>query len=199
MKTYKIGSNQYRKREKTNIHYLWLIFWVSAIGMNINWAGKAIEKYREPLINPFVGTASAQTIEPLELEAVVTPTPALIDIYVSTAVDEFFTLPGQRSEMRMIMHCLLNRETRHDYGKGHGDNGMAGGPLQFWNDTWNRMRGRMIKDRYATEIGSRYDLKEAIRTTVYAIKQGWGKEWGPILRYSKGDMRASCPVPSFYN
>lgn len=120
------------------------------------------------------------------------------DEYVGEFTDQLFNDKGRQSEVRMIMHCLLYRESKHGLSKGLGDNGMAAGPLQYWEDTWTRMRKAMIKDGIVSEIGTRFDLKEAIRTTIYAIKQGWGKEWGPILRESQGVDYVTCPVPSWY-
>jgi len=122
-----------------------------------------------------------------------------IDNYVGEAVDEFFTLPGQRSEVRMIMHCLLNRESKHNYSKGKGDGGKAEGILQYHEGTWIGYRKIMIEKGLATEIGSQYDNKEAIRTTVWAISDKRATAWGPILRWKNGRYtEASCPLPSFY-
>lgn len=126
------------------------------------------------------------------------PTGFEIDVFVGSAVDEFFQEPGKQSETRMILHCLLNRESKHAHSIGHGDNGKAGGPLQFWQDTWNGYRKIMMKDDLAKEIGSRYDLKESIRTTVWAIKTGRATAWGPVLRESLGKKNQTCPVPSWY-
>lgn len=121
-----------------------------------------------------------------------------IDLMVGQAVDEFFTSPTQRSEVRMIIHCLLNRESKHNLIKDKGDNGKAEGVLQFHEETWVRFRKLMIKKGLATEVGSQYDLKEAIRTTVWAIKDNRAKNWGPILRFTQGRYQeATCPSPSF--
>lgn len=123
-----------------------------------------------------------------------------IDTWIGEAVDEF--LPDHSSEARMIMHCLAHREAQH--GKNgrendtHGDNGKAGGPFQFWEETWVRMRKQMIFQGVAKEIGSRYDFKEAARTTAWAIANGRALEWGPIVRANKGSDFAACQVPSWY-
>lgn len=121
------------------------------------------------------------------------------DTFVGDAVDEFFTNPSQRSEVRMIMHCLLNRESKHNVSKGKGDGGLAEGPLQYHEGTWIGYRKIMIKRDLATEIGSQFDLKESIRTTVWAISDGRATAWGPILRYqNKQYAESTCPTPSFY-
>lgn len=127
------------------------------------------------------------------------PAPKDYDIWVGEAVDEFFGNDRDKSsEMRMIMHCLLNRESHHSTTIAHGDGGMAGGPLQYWEETWTRMRSRMIQDGYASDMSSRYNMKDAIFTTVYAISKGWGKEWGPILRDYNGAGWSTCQTPSWY-
>lgn len=120
-----------------------------------------------------------------------------IDTWIGDSVDEF--LPKYKSEARMIMHCLAHRENGHGGNPdGHGDGGLAGGPFQFHQATWDRMRKQMIKEGKATEMGSRYDFKESARTTAWAISKGRGLEWGPILRDSKGNDFASCQTPSWY-
>ena len=146
-----------------------------------------------------------------EIETFATPTPSptstptveeissakSYDIYVGEFVDEYFSNPGQQSEVRMIMHCLLYRETKHDLSKGHGDGGLAGGPLQYHQPTWDGFRKIMIKKGLVNEVGSRYDIKESIRTTVWAIEDGRALNWGPILRDTQGGGH-TCPTPSWY-
>lgn len=119
-----------------------------------------------------------------------TPTPTESD-YIELAVDEF--LPKRRSESLMIMHCLAHRESGHGASTAHGDNGLAGGPFQFHQATWVRMRKQMGEPE-----SSRYDFKEASRTTAWAIANGRALEWGPILRASKGSSFAACQKPSWY-
>lgn len=124
-----------------------------------------------------------------------------MDTWVNKYVNRYF-VGYQVSEMKMIMHCLLHRESGHQaHGENgpHGDNGKAGGVLQFHQETWERMRGQMLKTELIDEVGSRYNVEQAIHTTVWAIKNGNAKEWGPILRWSKGKYNeAACPVPSWY-
>lgn len=110
---------------------------------------------------------------------------------IEQAVDEF--LSNHKSESLMIMHCLAHREARHGESTGHGDNGLAGGPFQFHQATWDRMRTQM-----GEEMSSRYDFKEAARTTAWAIANGRAREWGPINRDSQGSNYAACQTPSWY-
>lgn len=125
----------------------------------------------------------------------ITPTPAPISesesVLIEKAVDEF--LPKHKSEALMIMHCLAHRESGHGSSKAHGDNGLAGGPFQFHEATWSRMRSQMGESE-----SSRYDFKEAARTTAWAIANGRAREWGPIYRSAKGSNFANCQVPSWY-
>lgn len=114
---------------------------------------------------------------------------------IEQAVDEF--LSNHKSESLMIMHCLAHREARHGESKAMGDNGLAGGPFQFHDQTWLRMRKQMMAAGLATEIGSRFDFKESARTTAWAISVGRSAEWGPIYRYKNGSSYAVCQYPSW--
>lgn len=120
-----------------------------------------------------------------------------VDTWIGNAVDEF--LPDHASEARMIMHCLAHRENGHGANPAaHGDGGLAGGAFQFHQSTWEGMRAAMIKEGVAGDVGSRYDFKEAARTTAWAIAHGRALEWGPILRDTKGSDFATCQTPSWY-
>jgi len=108
---------------------------------------------------------------------------------------------GRQSETIGIMQCLLNRESQHtemDENTHHGDNGMAGGSLQYWEETWVGYRKLMIKEGLITEIGSRYDAEQAVFTTVWAINSGRAKAWGPIFRDMNGTPGRNCSTPSWY-
>lgn len=119
-----------------------------------------------------------------------------ISTWISDAVNQY--LPTHKSESLMILHCLAHRESGHGASKAQGDGGLAGGGFQFHEATWQRMRGQMLKAGLITEIGSRFDLKQATYTTAWAIANGRALEWGPALRYSKGNMFAACQTPSWY-
>lgn len=140
-------------------------------------------------------TSEVQVVPEPTLTATPSPTATPISesesLLIEQAVDEF--LPGHRSEALMIMHCLAHRESGHGVSKAHGDNGLAGGPFQFHQETWTRMRKQMGEPE-----GSRYDFKEAARTTAWAISKGRALEWGPILRASNGSNYATCQKPSWY-
>lgn len=102
------------------------------------------------------------------------------DFYVNKYVDKYMTHDKEYTKYKL--RCLYWKESRNGTSDAHGDNGMAGGPLQFWQETYNNYRKIMIKRGLVTEIGSRYDLENAIETTVWAISDGRELAWGPILR-----------------
>lgn len=143
---------------------------------------------------------------------VATPTPVLTelqkyDLWVGQYVDHYFDKPSQQSEARMVMQCLLHRETKHYTFKGEGDGGLAKGILQWHDATWNRARKEMIKQGEADQIGWSLDPETAIKTTVWALKESSKPrnkrvisitEWGPVLRSYNGSDFATCPVPTWY-
>jgi hypothetical protein len=150
------------------------------------------------VLAPVVAASEGVTQVNAEAAAVAGQTPSADtpSILIEKAVDEF--LSEHKSESLMIMHCLAHREARHGESKAMGDNGLAGGPFQFHEATWIRMRKQMIDSGLSHEVGSRFDFKESARTTAWAIKNGRALEWGPILRASKGSSYASCSKPSWY-
>lgn len=121
-----------------------------------------------------------------------------LDLWVGNYTDRYFESRAQRSEVRALLHCLLNRESKHGADSGHGDGGKAGGPLQYHQPTWESYRKLMIKEGLVTEIGSRYDMEQAIHTTVWAISTNRAKAWGPVYRDMKGSDYATCQTPSWY-
>jgi len=143
-------------------------------------------------------SAEVQEISISIVEEVEAKTERDADYLVGFYVDKYFQSDTQRSEMRMIMHCLLHRESNHYSDNNHGDGGLAGGPLQFHQATWVAYRKIMMEGYFVSEIGSRYDLEQAIETAVWAISDGRGLAWGPILRNSRGNNYASCQTPSWY-
>ena len=120
-----------------------------------------------------------------------------IDGWVDKYTKQYFD-GWKVSEVKMIMHCLLHRESGHGASNSCGDGGLACGPLQFHYLTWTRMRGQMLKAGLIDEIGSRLNAEQAVHTTIWAIANGHAKEWGPIFRDSKGSDYASCQTPSWY-
>lgn len=153
------------------------------------------------LLNPLAHAQEGRALPPVAAppaEPVLSDNPQLLDHYIGEAVDEFFEDRSQRSEMRMLMHCLAHRENGHAANRNCGDSGKSCGPYQFRVETWSRMRGQMIKAGLTSEVGDLYNLKESTRTTAWAIKNGRALEWGPIMRDAKGSDFATCQKPSFY-
>lgn len=102
----------------------------------------------------------------------------LIDIMSARFSD---TIENEQ-KLKDILHCLYIRETNYWTNKGFGDNGRAGGPLQFHEPTYVSYRRLMAKDGLVTDVGSRMDLYDATETTAWALVSGRGRAWGPILR-----------------
>lgn len=160
---------------------------------------------KSAVINPQAGVVQVAQAKSLEdTAAPVVRQPATTGEMVEYAIMEF--VPEHYSEASMVMHCLLHRESGHGASKGHGDNGLAGGPMQFHQATWTRMRNAMKAQGINTPDADRYDLYEAVRTTAWAMKEskkpanqrkGSILEWGPVLRASQGKTNATCPKPSF--
>lgn len=143
-------------------------------------------------------TQATVEVEPsaelVELEEDEEYDPSEADVLVGKYADKFGKTTGEKSRLRGVLHCLLNIESVHGNNDGHGDNGMAGGPLQFWEETYIGYRKLMIKEGLVTEIGSRYNLENAIETTAWALVSGRGKAWGPILRWENGVRQGmECP------
>lgn len=173
-----------------------LMFWTAVAGLGFKtsniiveaWGDTPVDHAEKVQISP-TPTPQLAIIEPTIMPTA-TPTPDESEL-IDQAVNEF--LPNHKSESLMIMHCLAHRESGHGASNAHGDNGLAGGPFQFHEATWERMRKQM-----GEPFSTRYDFKEAARTTAWAIANGRALEWGPILRASKGSNYASCQVPSWY-
>lgn len=141
--------------------------------------------------SPTPDTKYEELIEVVEeAETMEVYTPNEYDILVSKYADKYGRTYGEQSRLRATLHCLLNKESTHGSRNDHGDNGMAGGPMQFWEETYIRMRGQMIKDGIVKEMGTRYDLEKAIETTAWAVTNGKGKEWGPVLRSECLDLQS---------
>lgn len=105
-----------------------------------------------------------------------------IDAWVTYYTIKYFPEGGKRNHAKQLLHCLLYREAGYGSNKGHGDNGKAGGPLQYHQPTWDGFRKIMLKKNLIKEIGSRYDMEQAIETTAWAISDNRALNWGPFLR-----------------
>lgn len=137
-----------------------------------------------------IGSSPVSFIDPISAHASYniypTPTPTYLppeaDVLVAKYAQRYGSTPSEVNHIKVLLHCLLFRETGYGSNKGHGDNGKAGGPLQFHQPTWDSYRKIMQQRGLVTEIGSRYDMAQAIETTAWAISDGRAKAWGPVLR-----------------
>src|SRR3990167_8683072 len=127
------------------------------------WAPKIKALRETPLHEPLVGE--------------LLPAPETIDSWVSEYSEKYGKTNSQRNHIKVLLHCLLFRESGYGSNKSHGDGGLAGGPLQFHQPTWNQFRKLM-----GVERGSRYDMESSIQTTAWALANNRGDNWGPILR-----------------
>jgi hypothetical protein len=153
-----------------------------------------VNRSKKPLITPIATKVHAYKVK----EEVFVEN---LDYWVGKYTDKYFETNTRRSEVRMLMHCLLHRESghqAHDENGPHGDSGKAGGILQFHQPTWEGYRKKMMNAGLVEEIGSRYNPEQAIETTVWAISTGRAYAWGPVARDSKGSNFASCQTPSWY-
>ena len=126
-----------------------------------------------PVVIPEPIIEKAQTIEPVSIE---------IDILVDKYAEKYTKSLNDKSIMKAKLQFLLSKEAKHGLSKNHGDGGKAGGPLQFHEPTYIGYRKLMMKKGLVDFIGSRYDYDNAIETTAWAIADGRGTAWGPLLR-----------------
>ena len=80
------------------------------------------------------------------------------------------------------LHCLYWKESRNGLSDDQGDGGKAGGNFQWHQPTWVSVRDQMMDKRLVTEIGNRFDPKQAVQTTAYVLANDRGGLFGPILR-----------------
>ncbi len=85
-----------------------------------------------------------------------------------------------------IAFCLLRNESGFGTNDSLGDGGLAGGILQFHENTYKHYRQEMINMGLASEVGSRFNDDTAIETAVYMWKNGELEQWGP---YNVGECR----------
>lgn len=128
---------------------------------------------------PSVTPTLTPTPTPIWVPATTKTNDDLIDFYAG----KYTNSPSAKAHRKALLHCLYWKESRGGVdAHAKGDNGLASGPFQFHAPTYMSMRSKMIKQGVATEMGSRDDFESALDTTSWAISQGEGKQWGPILR-----------------
>lgn len=184
----KIGSNQYKAKRnygglKLGTYALALLITLVSLCIAV-WCRYYIENDVHRLLSP-LGKDQVRfvIVRPVLAES------NEIDIWVDQAAKQYGQGVWGYSKLKNVLHCLLDYETKHNYGRGMGDGGLAGGILQFHQGTWVGYRKIMIKRGLATEISDRFNDKDAIFTTAWALVDGRGKAWGPILRNNCNDYK----------
>src|SRR3990167_4712325 len=174
----KIGSNQFKTK-----NYNWLgvskktyssVLWLTLLVLILGWAFWYLYE-PTPLISPVMENYPSGTLGTLRIVKQVSAQ-TVIDEYVDEASLKFGKGKEGYSSMKSTLHCLLHRESRHTFNKGIGDNGLAEGPMQFHQATWVRMRKQMLNKDLIKEISDRYNTRDAIYTTAWAISNGRGRE-----------------------
>ena len=140
------------------------------------WATHKIEA-SQTFISPVVGE-----FPPLIFDRPVSVPVENADTWIDRYADQFTTGEANRAYMKYQLHCLLWKESRGGTSDNHGDGGLAGGSYQFHQNTWDWMRQQMLNRGLVAEIGSRYDLRQAIQTTAWALANGRSRDWGPLRR-----------------
>ena len=137
-----------------------------------------VKKKEQRLINPLVSSG----IKPKVVYARLEVKEEKIDALISKYAKKYANADYPEGYLKQLLHCLCYRESKYGKDKGFGDQGKAGGLLQFHEPTYKSYREIMIKRGLVYSSGSRMNYEQAIETTVWAISDGRGKAWGPFLR-----------------
>lgn len=179
---HKRGSNQYKKIKKTPTLGPALAFVSGAFLL----AGMVIP------LGPDSNTKLLQQFEFGQYPALVVAAEVSVSgietkqLTVDEMVDKYSKKYGVdrygQNRLKALTHYLLLREQNYGGSTKCGDDGMACGPMQFWEGTYNRNRKDMIRKGFVTDMGSRHDLEDSIETAIYMFSIGQEKQWGPVLR-----------------
>lgn len=88
----------------------------------------------------------------------------------------------ERNRIKALLHFLLLKEQNYGGSDSCGDHGLACGPLQYHQATYESFRKIMMKKGFVKTMGSRLNMKDAIETTAWAISDGREGNWGPVAR-----------------
>lgn len=140
--------------------------------------GTIIGAYFVPILNkgPIIPKVMASNVMEVGYKA------PMVDTWVALYSDKFGRTLSEKNHTKELLHCLLYNESGYGYNKGYGDSGLAGGPLQYHQSTWDGFRKIMLKRGLITEIGDRENMEQAIETTAWAIIDGRSLNWGPVYR-----------------
>ena len=162
-----------KKRAK---YYTWVgIGFIVAI-LLMAYRGTILASYVPDLISPagnmFVASDPSISIE--------------LDKWIPYFADKYGTTQERKSWLRYQLSCLAHKESKHDFDKGQGDSGLAGGPFQFHESTYLSFRMIMSREGLVDYVGSRFNVKDSTETTAWALMNNKGGNWGPKMR---GDCR----------
>ncbi len=172
----KRGSNQYQYRHKglkPEVKHDCLILVIFMLLAVI--AGREYQ-HAHPILSPCPDSGCVSVVYAVEKKLLT------IDEMVDFYATRYTKNASQKSWMKTTLHFLLYKESKHGEDKQQGDGGLAGGPLQFHEATYQEYRQIMMKRGLTDHIGSRYDLEDAIETATWAISDGRQNAWGPIAR-----------------
>lgn len=111
-----------------------------------------------------------------------TPIPQSIqrDIWIGEAADRFANKNKSASQLRYQLHCLANKESKHGEYQTCGDSGKSCGLYQYREATWSYFRKLMLAKGLIASVSTRWNEKEAIATTAWALANNKELNWGPI-------------------
>lgn len=173
----KRGSNQYIYRHKVGLKpevkrdCLVLIILMLLATL----AGREYQ-HAHPILSPCPESGCISKVQAAEPKQMTTD--EMVDFYAN----KYGKYPWEKLTIKVKLHYLLLRESAYGNSKNCGDGGLACGPLQFHESTYQSFRKIMMTKNLVKYIGSRFDLEDAIETTAWAISDGRENNWGPIAR-----------------
>jgi len=111
---------------------------------------------------------------------IMTPQPYSLDVLIGEAADRFANNKKSASDLRYQLHCLANKESKHGVFKTCGDSGKSCGLYQYREATWLGFRKIMLAKGLISELSTRWNDRDAILTTAWALADGKQMNWGPI-------------------
>jgi hypothetical protein len=168
----KIGSNQHEyKKRIISSDCAWSIVCVLLVSV-LTYTGLQITK--PTIVSPVYGEGPQGYN--------VQPKPLTVDEMVDKYATRYAKTTWQKNRTKALLHFLLLREQNYGGSNNCGDSGLACGPLQFHEATYQGYRKIMVARKLTNKIGSRLDMSDAIQTAAWAICDGRETAWGPVAR-----------------
>lgn len=172
---HKIGSNQHQTKQK----YAPIVYGTLIILTLLVWIIGREWTITHPVKSPCADTGCFVKVimakEPLTRDQ-------QIDVWVNHYAFKYAKDRWTYIRTKALMHYLLLREQGYGGSDARGDGGLAAGPLQYHEATYQGYRAIMIKRGLVKDVGSRLDMENAIETTAWAINDGREVAWGPVYR-----------------